>query len=591
MSSPLSTGAGRLGTGSLLFAIGIVLAEDRMGGPWSKGVLLLVVLVPYLATVALVLAQAPAGNTPSPLTSLLCALAFAYGLLTVVRLGTIAVHSPGAHAGTVTWMALLVTAIGAGLAATRRSAAVALLALIALAVTVFAGADWLFHVHRDFATYRYIALGLAIVYALGALGASDWPRLATVLYVAAGLLVIGIAVTLLGTDRVAVIAVNGVPTPHGGPAWGWKVVVLLGGLGLAALAAARRDPGPGWAGALVLTLFVAMTASSVGHAPSLVGWPLVFLVVGAIVVVAAVAGSDDNARSLTQRPNLLAAGSLLLGIGVALAQLRMEHSWSKGVLLLVVLVPFVLTLAFALAQAREGMTPSGPTSLLSILALVYAVVVIGRAARLGVDAPFSHAGTVTWMAALATAVGAGLTVSRRSAGVALLTFLLAGTTVVVGVDWVFDLGNHLRTYYYVLFGVAIAYVLVGHAFDDWPRLLSVASVASGLAVALVALALVALTIIAALGDNGPADSHIAWGWQLATLLAALVLAAIAALRREAGPGYASALLVFLMAGLDLVRTLGHPASLVAWPLVLGILGAALALTAAFPRPAPRPAGH
>ncbi len=86
MSSSLSARDSQLGAGLLLLAIGIGMVEVRMNATWSKGVLFVVVLVPFVVLLAMALRSrtgvaedADEDGNPSALTSLLCALAFAYG--------------------------------------------------------------------------------------------------------------------------------------------------------------------------------------------------------------------------------------------------------------------------------------------------------------------------------------------------------------------------------------------------------------------------------------------------------------------------------------------------------------------------------
>jgi hypothetical protein len=570
----------RLGAGLLLLAVGIALAQSRMAGDWSRGVLLLIALGAFAVSLALLFARPAAGNSPPPLTSLLSGLAFAYGALSVYRFAAIAApHHTVTHAGTLTWLLLAVTAIGALLAHARRCAVVALLTLIALATTVLVASDWVFTLHRTFSTYHYFMLGLAVIYLAAAMWVSSWQRLSSVLYVAVGFLLLAIAETQFGFQGLLVLPVVAFLGNLAHPAWGWEVVMLLGGLSLAAAATVRRDPGPGYVAALVLFVWVLLAESPGKHEVSIIGWPLLALLVGLVAITIAVTDTEANRFSLTRSPDLLAAGALALALSVLLVQERMAATWSTGVLLAIALVGMGVTAAFALAQPRTGNEPTGPTSLLAALTLAYAVLVVDRFARLGIGSPVSHAGTATWMFGAAAVVGVGLAYSRRSAGVALFTLALGAASVLAGAQWLFHVARHVHGYSYVFIVLALIYAAIAWASRDaWPRLATVCSVAGGLAAAVGAATLLYFQIVIPIPAVAAEHLSIDAGWLIVTLVAALAMAGAAALRREAGPAYASALLLVLVVLLDRRRDAGQSASVVLWPLLLSVLGAAVALS-------------
>jgi hypothetical protein len=112
---------------------------------------------------------------------------------------------------------------------------------------------------------------------LGAIGMwlrGTRPRHGVAVIDSAGLAVLFLALTF------AVGAFSGALGQGGGGAsgWGWELFVLLAGAALVGFAVTNREPGPGYLGGLVLLAFVLMAANS-GDEPSLVGWPLVLLIV------------------------------------------------------------------------------------------------------------------------------------------------------------------------------------------------------------------------------------------------------------------------------------------------------------------------
>jgi hypothetical protein len=184
------------------------------------------------------------------------------------------------HSSTVTWISVFLAAEFAFLALRRDSAICTLLAATAAVVAILALVDWVFSPDGA-STFRYILIveGIALV-AGGAAIYRERGRHGVVL-VALG----GIAVFLMSFTFV-----SGLFTPFdiggegpSGPGWGWELVVLAFGLGIAAWAALTREPGPGYVAGLLLLAFVGL--STVGE-DAFVGWPLVLL----LLFAAALAG-------------------------------------------------------------------------------------------------------------------------------------------------------------------------------------------------------------------------------------------------------------------------------------------------------------
>jgi hypothetical protein len=428
---------------------------------------------------------------------------------------------------------------------------------------------------------------------------TGWGRLSSVLWVAAALLLLGIGWSLDGQSGPVLGDVEASATI----AWGWKAIFAVGGLWLAGVAALRRDPGVGWGSAFVLAFFVGLAGRSTPSIsdvhfsagslpklpePSIVGWPLVFLIAGVATIAVALFSGGRGREILTRRPEVLAAGSLLLGVGVALTQVRMTN-WSNTAHTIVVGVAFLVTLGFALAQPREGNAPSGATSLLSVLAVGYAPVFIVRGDQALHHAHQQfHTGTYAWLAAIATAVGAGLTLSRRSAGVALATLIGGGVTVVLTVASTDE--PSITDAETALLVLSIAYVLLALVVRGWPRLSTVAGVAAGIAAFAIASAIYIQSLVTAISDDPNLHApHVAWGW-IAVMLGAIVATAfVAAWQREPGPAYVAGVLVAALIVIDALRLGGGgdtsfppQGSLWAWPALLLIAGAALAASSLVP---------
>ncbi len=104
------------------------------------------------------------------------------------------------------------------------------------------------------------------------------PREGVLLMDAVGLAAVGLGV-LVAFDGSAGVA--GVISGSGGSAgWGWQLVLLLVGIGLAAFAAVEREGGPGLLALIVLAGFVTIA----GVHDSLLWWPLILLLGGALAI-------------------------------------------------------------------------------------------------------------------------------------------------------------------------------------------------------------------------------------------------------------------------------------------------------------------
>jgi hypothetical protein len=67
---------------------------------------------------------------------------------------------------------------------------------------------------------------------------------------------------------------------------GWELVLLAVGLALVAYAGVDREPGPGYLGFVVLVLFVAIAGPRSVSGASLIGWPILLLLLGGAGVAA-----------------------------------------------------------------------------------------------------------------------------------------------------------------------------------------------------------------------------------------------------------------------------------------------------------------
>lgn len=181
-------------------------------------------------------------------------------------------------AGTFVWTGLVEAGV-AGFACRRRGSAVALLiAVIAWSVTFLSFYDLVFDAH-SVTPYRWLLLVLAISWSVASLAVRDVrQRYAEQLVNAAGLAILAIALTslpfvVLGTASEAAGVLPDL----------WELVLLAGGLGLIAYAAADRAPGPAYLGLFNLLAFALYVGFS--RDETLKWWPIMLLLVGLAMVL------------------------------------------------------------------------------------------------------------------------------------------------------------------------------------------------------------------------------------------------------------------------------------------------------------------
>jgi len=323
----------------------------------------------------------------------------------------------------------------------------------------------------------------------------------------------------------------------------------------------------------------------------------------------------DAVRPHPHRGDVVAAGAVVLAIGLVVADLRLAEAWAAGVRLALLSGPGALVVLAmgALTRVGEGTgapgtpedappapasaegAPPAPASaeggqggprpyvtILLVAGLALALLALSDLAdALGDDGRLASPAATTFAAGVLTALAVTLAATKRSALVTLVACVAGLVTVLALADLLFGLDDRLEAFRYLLLAGLVCLVVAATATRDAHRRQAVAFINAG-GVALVGLALtLAAERIPALAPIGPLAQQTPWAWELVVLLGGSALLAYAAVDREPGPASLAALALVLFAGLAVEADGG--ASLLWWPVLLVAIGLGVVIFGLRPR--------
>ncbi|MBA3300933.1 MAG: hypothetical protein H0T15_03615 [Thermoleophilaceae bacterium] len=272
--APFAAGA------AVLLTIAVGVTTSRFDDVWAAFPLFAVTALAAMAVIALLLAAGPQeGEGPDAWQSILIVTSLILVLGSLTELADV-LGSSTDNSRTLTWIGLLFTA-GATLVALRyRSGVAALFAALAAGFSALAFVDWVASPENE-KTFRWVLAGLSIVFLAGAvLQRTQNARQGAQLAIASGVAATLVAVTLI------VPLIGGLFNVFGdeeeaelGVAFGWELYLLVIGLALVVYATLDRESGPGYAGGIVLSVFAGFAALPGEDGASLIGWPIVLLLV------------------------------------------------------------------------------------------------------------------------------------------------------------------------------------------------------------------------------------------------------------------------------------------------------------------------
>ena len=285
--------------GGLLFATGAVVLSIRKssetpagGDPWGDFAILLVLLVPFLLLYGLGMAGRATGPDAEPWQAVYLVFALLLAPLVLFQFVETIDGDPGADLN-VAWILAVTAALGAAAAILAGTA-------VAGALGAVAGiGSWLFFWDKlleDPSTdsFRWLLIIIAAIYVGAAFLLRAWPRAPklTGLVTAGGLAAV-VAALIGNVEPIAGLlgeASGGLlepEEPEAGPGLGWDIFLVVVSAALIAFSAHTARRGPGLVGAFGLLAFILVVGSDLdalveGDAEgSLVGWPLVLLLLGA----------------------------------------------------------------------------------------------------------------------------------------------------------------------------------------------------------------------------------------------------------------------------------------------------------------------
>jgi hypothetical protein len=289
-----------IGAGAVALTLTVNFINVRFEDEWGIGVHFAYCAVAAALVIGLAVnAEAtPAGPPPRWLSALLVT-SFLLLLSTLANLADLLGGDDLLdESGTFVWIGLLLMLLMAWFSLRFDSGISTLLASLTFVATLVAFVDWVFSPDSS-ATFRWVLfVGVLALTALAVFG-PDRGRHHTVGYVnAAGVALLAIG-TIFGIDAIGLLF-GGEGTVDA--ATGWELVILLGGVALLAYSAWAHASGPAYLGFLNLVSFVFLAYSPGDDGPSLIGWPLVLVLMTAGLLVAGLRPGDNPAASPSTQP-------------------------------------------------------------------------------------------------------------------------------------------------------------------------------------------------------------------------------------------------------------------------------------------------
>ena len=292
------------------------------------------------------------------------------------------------------------------------------------------------------------------------------------------------------------------------------------------------------------------------------------------------AGFADLARPPAHRGPLIASGAVLVAVGVATFQFRLDEELGRGWHTTLALATAALILWLAFQERPEGGAPPGHQSVMLVAGLLLLDLGLLRFADLLSDFEDGFpSGSIVWTSLAVGGLalyGAG---RRNSAICALIAAIAAGAAVLAGVHWIFG-AESITTYRWMLLLLALGYIVLSLGLrGGWPRHSEQMVNAAGLSILAIGLVAVAGGLFLAITFDGEAPTLLPDGWELVVFAAGCGLVAYAAADKAPGPAYlgvANLAVFIVVVGID-------EGNLRWWPAFVLVTGLAMLLAGLRPR--------
>jgi hypothetical protein len=257
----------------------VVTLNARFGDEWGQGIHLVYTAAAAFAVIGLAAGSPRPTDRPATWQSVLFVTSFFLLFATLLHVADVlGADDPPNASGTIVWIGVLLISLSLWFALAWNSGISTLLSALTLVVVIVAFVDWVFS-PDEIDTFRWVLLLTAAgLLGFGAMRRGGEPHHAVGDVNAAGVAIFALAVTFV-VDAFSFLFAD----PTSGAAfdvgWGWELVILAAAAALIAYSVAERQAGPGYLGALNLGAFVSLAAGPGEDGPSLIGWPLVLIIV------------------------------------------------------------------------------------------------------------------------------------------------------------------------------------------------------------------------------------------------------------------------------------------------------------------------
>jgi hypothetical protein len=294
-----------------------------------------------------------------------------------------------------------------------------------------------------------------------------------------------------------------------------------------------------------------------------------------------VSGLLDLLRPPPHRGPLIAAGAVLVTVGVVLEELRLDEKLPTGVHLLILALASGVIYALGVQVRQEGRPYAFQSVLLVCGLLLMYPALLTLADVLGADFDDFPAGAFVWTSLALAGAALWPAAARNSSICALIAAVALGVAGLAFVNWALD-ATSVTTYRWLLAVCALGYVLASLLLrGSEPRHSEQMVNAAGLAIlAIASTGVLPAAIGFASPFDGAPDEILPDGWELVVFAGGCGLVAYGAVDRAPGPAYLG---VANLAAFVLSAGISDDETLYFWPLLLLALGIGVMVTGLRPR--------